>query len=212
VHAESSRRWLVCSLLAGIVGLAGGRVGRTAQAADRTAEVFVSDLARRVVAALRDPEHDEFRRLQEVERVTRGAFDLDRTARIALGRYWKTATEEQRAAFVSLFKDHVLVSYGRRFHDYADRSFRITGVRPSGDDITVESSVEGGPTAIQLDWRIGRAGQDWRVRDVAVEGVSLLLAYRHEFAAVIERHGGSVDGLLDELRRRVASERALRIL
>ena len=45
--------------------------------------------------------------------------------------------------------------------------------------------------------------------DVAVEGVSLLITFRNEFAAVIERHGGQVEGLLTELRQRVAAERAL---
>jgi phospholipid transport system substrate-binding protein len=46
------------------------------------------------------------------------------------------------------------------------------------------------------------------VLDVLVEGVSLLVTFRNEFAAVIERHGGRVAGLLDELRQRVAAERA----
>ncbi|MGD9509493.1 MAG: phospholipid-binding protein MlaC [Geminicoccaceae bacterium] len=208
MHPKLSRRSLLRDLLVGCIGAAGLREARAGEAASATAEAFVADLARRIVVALRDPAHGEAQRLEEVDRVARGSFDLDRTARIALGRYWKPASPEQRSAFVTLFKDHVLISYGRRFHDYADRSFRVTGARPSGDDVTVESLVEGGATPIRLDWRVGRTNHGWRVLDVAVEGVSLLLTYRNEFAAVIERQGGQVEGLLDELRRRVASERA----
>ena len=60
----------------------------------------------------------------------------------------------------------------------------------------VGSLVEGGATPIRLDWRLTPAGEGWRVLDVAVEGVSLLVTFRNEFAAVIERNGGQVEGLL----------------
>ena len=147
-------------------------------------------------------------RLAEVDRLAQAAFDLDRTARIALGRYWKAASPEQQREFVLLFKDYVLTSYGRRFHAYADRSFKVLGARRDGEHVTVESVVEGGPTPIRLDWRLAASGAGWRVLDVSVEGVSLLLTYRSEFAAVLGRHDGRVDSLLDELRRRVTEERA----
>ena len=120
-------------------------------------------------------------------------------------RFWKLASPEQRAEFAGLFRSYVLASYGSRFRDYADRTLRVTGARPADEDVIVESLVEGGATPVRLDWRLARAGQDWLVLDVAVEGVSLLLTYRNEFAAVIERQGGAVAALLDELRRRVAA-------
>ena len=73
----------------------------------------------------------------------------------------------------------------------------------------VGTLVEGGATPIRLDWRLTATESGWRVLDIVVEGVSLLVTFRNEFAAVIERHGGQVEGLLMELRQRVAAERAL---
>ena len=206
--SRASRRWLVCGLLSAWVGLAAARDGHGAEAGGDVAEGYVAELARRIVAALSDPTHGEAERLAEVDRLAQAAFDLDRTARIALGRYWKAASPEQQREFVLLFKDYVLTSYGRRFHAYADRSFKILGARRDGEHVTVESVVEGGPTPIRLDWRLAASGAGWRVLDVSVEGVSLLLTYRSEFAAVLGRHDGRVDSLLDELRRRVTEERA----
>jgi phospholipid transport system substrate-binding protein len=171
-------------------------------------ERFVTDLAAHVVAALRDRSVDEAQRLARVDRLTAGAFELDRAARIALGRYWKTAPDAERREFAALFKDYVLTSYGRRFHQFADRTFRVAGVAPAGDDVVVGSLVEGGATPIRLDWRLTATESGWRVLDIAVEGVSLLVTFRNEFAAVIERSGGRLAGLLDELRHRVAAERA----
>jgi phospholipid transport system substrate-binding protein len=207
--AEWARRHLVALLIA--AGAAGtmAAASKAALASATAADSFVAELAQAIVAALRDPSLPEPKRLDRVDAVTTGAFDLERTARIALGRYWKAAAEAQRREFTSLFRCYVLTSYGRRFRAYADRTFRVTGARPAGEDMVVGSLVEGGPTPIRLDWRLAPAGEGWRVLDVAVEGVSLLVTFRNEFAAVIERHGGQVEGLLMELRQRVAAERAL---
>ena len=115
--------------------MAGAWQWRTAGAPSVPPEQFVAELAGQVVAALRDRSVDEAQRLARVDRLTAGAFDLDRTARIALGRYWKTAPEAERQEFAALFKDYVLTSYGRRFHQFADRTFRVAGVAPAGEDV-----------------------------------------------------------------------------
>lgn len=198
-----TRRSLLATWALGWLGVAAGRVALADDMDD--ARRFVGELAQNIVTVLRDPSMTENRRLERVGAVTAGAFDLERTARIALGRFWKLASPEQRAEFAGLFRSYVLASYGSRFRDYADRTLRVTGARPADEDVIVESAVEGGATAVRLDWRLARAGHGWLVLDVAVEGVSLLLTYRNEFAAVIERQGGAVAALLDELRRRVAA-------
>ena len=198
-----TRRSLIATWALGWLGVATGRVALADDTGD--ARRFVGDLAQSIVTVLRDPSLTPEGRLERVGAVTADAFDLERTARIALGRFWKLASPEQRAEFAGLFRSYVLASYGSRFRDYADRTLRVTGARPADEDVIVESLVEGGATPVRLDWRLARAGQDWLVLDVAVEGVSLLLTYRNEFAAVIERQGGAVAALLDELRRRVAA-------
>ena len=200
--------WGRRALAVGLAWVAGRRQWRTAGAPSVQPEQFVAELASQVVAALRDRSVDEAQRLGRVDRLTAGAFDLDRTARIALGRYWKTAPEAERQEFAALFKDYVLTSYGRRFRQFADRTFRVAGVAPAGEDVVVGSLVEGGATPIRLDWRLTATESGWRVLDIVVEGVSLLVTFRNEFAAVIERSGGRLAGLLDELRHRVAAERA----
>jgi phospholipid transport system substrate-binding protein len=148
-------------------------------------------------------------RLGRVDDLVAEHFDLDRISRIALGRYWKTATEGERQEFARLFKDYVLISYGRRFDRYTQRyRLRAAADTPAGEDgAMVESYLEGGANPIRIDWRLAQDGPSWRVLDVTVEGVSLLMTYRNEFATIIERGGGRVAALLGELRTRVAAER-----
>ena len=66
-------------------------LGSSARAAEVAPERFVADLAAEVIAALKDPTASERARLERVDALTAGAFDLERTARIALGRFWKSA-------------------------------------------------------------------------------------------------------------------------
>ena len=179
-----------------------------AEVIDAAPDRFVAGLADRVLTTLADRSEPVEQRLRRVDALVAESFDLARIARIALGRYWRTASETERHEFALLFKAYVLNSYGRRFNAYAQRRLRVAGARPVDGGMAVESYVEGGDTPIRLDWRLSRSDQGWRVLDVAVEGVSLLVTYRNEFATIIERSGGRLTGLVDELRHRVAAERA----
>jgi phospholipid transport system substrate-binding protein len=206
-----ARRGVLVGLAAVAAALATGwaHAGRAAESVAGSPGEFVRRFADRVLAALRDPSLAPGERLRRVDALVAEGFDLDRVARIALGRYWKAADEAQRREFTALFRAYVLTSYGRRFGEYGDRRLRVAAAAPAGeDDATVETHVEGGATPVRIDWRLARAGDGWRVLDLTVEGVSLLLTYRNEFAAVIEQGGGGLSGLIGELRTRVSAERA----
>src|SRR4051812_47007435 len=169
--------------------------GSPTGAAEVSPERFVAVLAAEVIAALKDPAVSDQARLERVDTLTAAAFDLERTARIALGRFWKGADEAERREFAGLFKAYVLTSYGRRFRMFADRSFTVIGANPAAqDDVLVESRVDGGPTPIRLDWRLTATPTGWRGFGISVEGGSLLLPLPNQFAARVERRGGPPAG------------------
>jgi phospholipid transport system substrate-binding protein len=57
---------------------------------------------------------------------------------------------------------------------------------------------------IRIDWRLLRRDQSWRIVDVVVEGMSMVLSQRSEYAAVIKGDGGKIEGLLTRLREKTA--------
>jgi phospholipid transport system substrate-binding protein len=171
-------------------------------------EQFVQRFATLILDVISDRSQPSAERMHQVEMMASDRFDLDRIARIALGRYWKSAPDAERQEFSALFKAYVLTSYGRRFDEFADRRLRVVGSTLAGDDTMVESYVEGGSTPVRLDWRLTPSADGWRILDLMVEGVSLVLTYRNEFAALIERSGGQLQGLIAELRSRVAGRQA----
>jgi phospholipid transport system substrate-binding protein len=190
------------SRLVAVAVLAGGLAPAPLLAAATPPEAFVQELADDVATALRDRGRPQELRLRAVDELVGRGFALDRIARIALGRYWRAATAAEREEFSALFKASVLASYGRRFDDYADRRVRVGAASPAGEQVMVESRVEGGPSPIRLDWRVAQIDGRWQVLDVMVEGVSLTVTYRNEFAAVIDQGGGRVAALIAELRDR----------
>jgi phospholipid transport system substrate-binding protein len=129
-----------------------------------------------------------------------------------LGRYWNRLPEPERLAYQELFGDVVIRSMARRLNSYAgdagaplEKRFRILGSAAAGtNDVLVRSKVfptQGQP--LDLDWRLRNGDSGLVVIDLIVEGASLLVSQRSEFAAVIER--SDLDGLLAELRARAKS-------
>src|SRR5262249_26267570 len=125
-------------------------------------------------------------------------------ARFVLGRYWNLATPEQQRDYQRLFADMIVKVYSGRFSMYSGETLKVTGSRQeSGSDSIVSSQIlrPSGPP-VSVDWRVRDRNGDYKIIDVAVEGVSMGVTQRDEFSSVIQRGGGTVDALIKELRRR----------
>jgi phospholipid transport system substrate-binding protein len=98
-------------------------------------------------------------------------------------------------------EDHLVRFYGQRFAQYNGESLRVIGSRPEPGGAVVASEIirpQGPP--IRVDWRLNARDGLYKISDVSVDGVSMVLTQRAEFAALIERHGGQLAGLLATMR------------
>ncbi len=199
-----SRRFhplLVLGFVAGM--LAGGAKG--VAAADPA--LFIRDLGDRAIAVLGSAmavRQERFRRLFEED------FDIARCARLALGRYWRIATPEQQRQFVKLYEDYIVVGYSYRLAGLNGETFKVLGSRTTPEGFTVRSEVTGPrqTTPVTIDWLLVPAGVSYKVADVVVEGISMAITQRSEFASVIARNGGQLDRLLVLMREKNASNLA----
>jgi phospholipid transport system substrate-binding protein len=209
--ARFGRREML-AIAIGLLVLAHLAESPSAQASSRSAEQVVQGLADDIWTTLQPNGVDENGRLEELTTLLEARTDVGLISRLALGRYWNRLPQAQRQDYQELFREVVIRSLARRLNRYAkdaqgpiEERFQILGSAPAGkDDTLVRSKVfptDGQPLA--LDWRL-RAGDSGPVIiDLIVEGASLLVSQRSEFAAVIERH--DLDGLLAELRARAGS-------
>lgn len=139
---------------------------------------------------------------REVRRLLRKGFAVNAISRFVLGRYWRVSSESQQTEYQTLFVEYVIDYLVANLGRYSGQTFQVVGERPDGPrGAIVESRVaspDGAPVTVH--WRVRGTGNGPKIVDVVVEGVSLALTQRAEFASVIQRKGGSVDGLIEELR------------
>jgi phospholipid transport system substrate-binding protein len=189
------RRTLLLTAPALGVSLALASKARPAPA--QSAEAFITTLANDALKTLSEklPEAEiekRFRVLLEKN------FDLPRIGRFVLGRYWNGASDGEKRDFQKLFEDYVVRSYSLRFSEYSGETVKVTGSRPQSQENSIVASqilpTDGSPP-VKLDWIVAKTGDDYRIIDVSVSGVSMSVTHRQEFAAVIEKTGGGVTAL-----------------
>jgi phospholipid transport system substrate-binding protein len=131
-------------------------------------------------------------------------FALTEISHFVLGPYWRVASGAQRREFRSLFEDHLVHYYGQQFAQYGGESLRVNGSRtdPAGVIVTSQIIRPQGPP-IEVDWRLAVSDGRCKITDVSIDGVSMALTQRSEFAAIVQRNGGQVAGLLATMREAI---------
>ncbi len=168
-----------------------------------SAKEFISGLTEKGIGILKIGDESEDLRKKEFKELLHNNFDMKTIARFALGRYWRTITKEEQKEYLKLFENMIVEVYSRRFSDYNGQKIDIISARPEGRADAIVSSVitpENG-SEINVDWRV-RKKKDGQLKviDIVVEGVSMSLTQRSDFASVIQRGGGKIEVLLAHLR------------
>ena len=134
----------------------------------------------------------------------RQGFALTEISRFVLGPYWRVASEAQRREFCSLFEDYLVHYYGQQFAQYGGESLRVNGSRTDPAGVIVTSQIiRPQRPPVEVDWRLAVSDGRYKINDVSIDGVSMALAQRSEFAAIVQRNGGRVAGLLATMREAI---------
>jgi phospholipid transport system substrate-binding protein len=125
------------------------------------------------------------------------------TAR-AVGQPWRSATPEQKARLQAEFKTLLVRTYAGALTQVKDQNVALKPFRgnPADDEVVVRSEVKGKGEPIQLDYRLEKAGDGWKIVDVNVVGVWLVGQYQNTFKQWAAE--GGVDGLIAKLAERNA--------
>ncbi|MGI9421300.1 MAG: MlaC/ttg2D family ABC transporter substrate-binding protein [Geminicoccaceae bacterium] len=154
-----------------------------------------------------DGQKDEAQ-LEKLTGLLQEAINLDTTGKLILAKNWRKASDEQREAYLDLFRPYALDTLAAKIRassaEIPLETFEVVKGEPIGKkDVLVSTDLLWpGYPPYRLDWRL-RSYDDGSLRaiDVMVEGVSMVVTQRAEFASVIERRG--FDGLLDQMRNQV---------
>jgi phospholipid transport system substrate-binding protein len=204
IAALPSRRLLFAALLLAIA--AGPAIASPAGDTNAQATAFMNGLWSQALQVLNN-KTPVAERQARFRKLFHNDFDCPGIARFVLGRYWRSASAEEQKEFLKLFEDYVVLVYTTRLSDFDGEQFKISGSRPDQDAVIVSTDVitPGAPQPLKLDWRLVNDDGAFKITDVIVEGVSMMVTQRSEFASVIQRHGGQVQELLNLMREKTAS-------
>jgi phospholipid transport system substrate-binding protein len=128
-------------------------------------------------------------------------FDFTAMTALAMGQNWTKASAEQKKELTEEFRILLVRTYASALAAYSEQKFdfRPLRARPTDTDVTVNVRVlQPGAQPVTLDYSMEKTANGWKVYDVIVGGVSLVVNYRTEFANTVRASG--VDGLIKDLR------------
>lgn len=129
-------------------------------------------------------------------------LDMQKTTQLAMGRNWSKATPEQQKQITSEFKMLLIRTYSGAISQIRDQTVQFKPVRfsPEDEDVVVRTQVISKGDPLQLDYRLMKTANGWRVYDINVLGAWLIEAYRNQFNNQINQNG--IDGLIKFLAER----------
>jgi phospholipid transport system substrate-binding protein len=151
----------------------------------------VRDYTDAVVKVLEDPslkvEDRRAERRAAVRKIAIDIFDVQETARRALGQHWQQRSPQEREEFVQLFADLLERTYINKIDLFGGEKLRFTEEKIDGDHAVVRAKVitkQG--TEVPVEARmINRAGNRWQIYDIVIENISLVGNYRSQFDRII---------------------------
>lgn len=127
-------------------------------------------------------------------------FNFEHMTKLAVGRAWRTATPEQKAALIAEFRTLLVRTYTKAFTAYKEVKVEVKPATvPAGaTEVTVKTVIlRPGAPAIPVNYEMEKTDAGWKAFDVAVEGVSLVATHRGSFAEKVQQSG--IDGLIKSL-------------
>jgi phospholipid transport system substrate-binding protein len=190
----------ICRALSFITAIFVAQPSAATGDAGSAAFAFIQGLGNDATKELSDPAIPQSERDTRFRRLLVDRFDMAAISKFVLGRYWRSTNEAQRMEFQHLFVDFIVGSYSVRFSAYLGEGVKVTGTSVDGGTILVHSKIDMPSSEdIRVDWLLRHADGNFAIVDIIVEGVSMSVTQRSEFASVIQNRGG-VSGLIEALR------------
>jgi len=186
------------------VFLAAFMAGSAAAQAELTPDALVRKVTEDVLAAIQnDPAlqaGDRAKALALAEQKVLPHVDFREAARLAVGRGWSSASPEQQERLVTEFRAMLVRIYSNAIGAYRGQTMRVQPVKlaPGDTDVTVRNHyLRPGQPPVQVEYAMRKTAGGWKIYDIVVESVSLVLTYRAEFEQIMRQSG--IEGLIQRI-------------
>ena len=126
--------------------------------------------------------------------------DFREAAKLATGKVWQGASSEQQERIVNEFRSMLVRIYSNSIDVYRGQTMKVLPVRAPKDAteaVVRNQYLRDGRQPVVVEYAMRKAADGWKIYDITVEGVTLVLTYRAEFESITRTSG--VDGLIKRL-------------
>ncbi len=166
-------------------------------------DIFVQSTVNRASEALNNKfsKEEKIERLKEIASET---VDINGIGYYTLGAYRKNINEDQKKEYSNLFERYFLKSFASRLAEYSNPEIEVVSKKKLNENYTMVSSILVGTEQrpeVKIDWRIyTKNSENPLIRDLIIEGLSLVRTQREEFSSIIQSNDGDINALFSTLK------------
>ena len=187
--------------------LAGLAFALGAAAEQLAPDQLVQKITNEVLAAIKSDKElaagDRQKAVKLAEEKVLPYIDFEQSTRLAVGRAWREATPEQKKRLVTEFRAMLVRTYSNAVSVYQGQTLKVLparGKQEPEDTVVRTQYIRAGGQPLPIEFHMRQTDKGWKVYDIVVEGVSLVMTYRSEFDAVVKQEG--IDGLIKRLAQK----------
>lgn len=190
-------------------------LGANAQSNDGSPEGLVRQVTTDVLDAIKSDAGlqagDKQKALALAEKKVLPHLDFTEMTRLAAGRSWNTAPPEQRERLVAAFRAMLVRTYANAIDVYRGQTMMVEPARvpTSATEATVRNRyVSPGRRPTPVEYTMRKGAEGWKIYDIVVDGISLVLTYRSQFEETARNSG--MEGLIAQLQDKTKPQPVLK--
>ena len=166
-------------------------------------DVFVQSTVNRASEALNN-KYSKEEKIKKLKQIASETVDINGIGYYTLGAYRKNINEDQKKEYSNLFEQYFLKSFASRLAEYSNPEIEVVSKKKLNENYTMVSSVLVGTEQrpeVKIDWRIYTKNPEIPlIRDLTIEGLSLVRTQREEFSSIIQSNDGDINALFSALK------------
>ena len=167
------------------------------------ADIFVQSTVNRASESLKDKFSKE-EKMQKLKAIAKETVDITGIGFYTLGAYRKNITNDQKKEYANLFEQYFLKTFASRLSEYSNPEIEVISKEKLNQNYTMVSSILVATDLrpeVKVNWRVYTKNPDNPlIRDLIIEGLSLVRTQKEEFSSIIESNDGDINALFSTLK------------
>ena len=166
------------------------------------ADIFIQSTVNRAAKTLGGNLSKEAR-IKKLKEIADDTVDIKGIGFYSLGAYRKNLNSEQLKKYQEVFREYFLKSFSSRLAEYSNPEIEVNSKKKINENYTIVSSTlvsTDSRPEVKIQWRVyTKDPNNFLIRDLIIEGLSLARTQKEEFSSIINSNDGNIEALLKNL-------------